>query len=63
MRWEVYPRLPQWAQYNQKSSYKRKTRKSKAEETDGMMEAEVGEMHFEDRVRRSCAKGYRSKKS
>ena len=23
------------------------------------MEAEVGEMHFEDRVRRSCAKGYR----
>lgn len=27
------------------------------------MEAEVGEMHFEDRVRRSCAKGYRSKKS
>lgn len=44
---------------SKKISYKRKTRKSKAEETGGMMEAEVGEMRFEDRVRRSCAKGYR----
>ena len=44
-----YPGLSTWTQCNHKDPSKTEEQKSKSQERDGMMEAEVEVMHFKDR--------------